>query len=42
MSRGSDLEAQGFRQEEIWEFPKLGIPSFGLLIIRILLFRVLY
>ena len=26
----------------IWEFLKLGVPSFGVLIIRILLFRVLY
>ena len=25
-----------------WEFPKLGVPYFGVLIIRILLFRVLY
>ena len=26
----------------IWEFPKLGVPYFGVLIIRIVLFRVLY
>ena len=26
----------------IFEFPKLGVPYFGVLIIRILLFRVLY
>ena len=26
----------------MWEFPKLGVPYFGDLIIRILLFRVLY
>ena len=26
----------------IWEFPKLGVPYFGVLMIRILLFRVLY
>ena len=26
----------------IWEFPKLEVPYFGVLIIRILLFRVLY
>ena len=26
----------------IWEFPKMGVPYFGVLIIRILLFRVLY
>ena len=26
----------------IWEFPKIGVPYFGDLIIRILLFRVLY
>ena len=26
----------------IWEFPKLGVPYFGVLIIRILLIRVLY
>ena len=25
-----------------WDFPKIGIPYFGVLIIRILLFRVLY
>ena len=25
-----------------WEFPKIGVPYFGVLIIRILLFRVLY
>ena len=24
----------------IWEFPKIGVPYFGVLIIRILLFRV--
>ena len=26
----------------IWDFRKLGVPYFGVLIIRILLFRVLY
>ena len=26
----------------IWEFPKIGVPYFGALIIRILLFRALY
>ena len=26
----------------IWEFPKIGVPYFGVLIIRILLLRVLY
>ena len=26
----------------IWEFPKIGVPYFGVLIIRILLCRVLY
>ena len=26
----------------IWEFPKIGVPCFGVLIIKILLFRVLY
>ena len=26
----------------IWEFPKIGVPYLGVLIIRILLFRVLY
>ena len=26
----------------IWDFPKIGVPYFGVLIIRILLFRVLY
>ena len=25
-----------------WEFPKIGVPYLGVLIIRILLFRVLY
>ena len=25
-----------------WEFPKIGVPYFGVLIARILLFRVLY
>ena len=26
----------------MWEFPKIGVPYFGVLIIRILLFRVLH
>ena len=26
--------------EPTWEFPKIGVPYFGVLIIRILLFRV--
>ena len=26
----------------IWEFPKIRVPYFGVLIIRVLLFRVLY
>ena len=26
----------------IWEFPKIGVPYLGVLIIRVLLFRVLY
>ena len=26
----------------IWEFPKIRVPDFGVLIIRTLLFRVLY
>ena len=26
----------------IWEFPKIGVPHLGLLIMRVLLFRVLY
>ena len=26
----------------IWEFPKIGVPYFGVLLIRILLFRALY
>ena len=25
-----------------WEFPKIGVPYLGVLIVRILLFRVLY
>ena len=29
-------------QKSKWEFPKIGVPHFGVLIIRILLFRVLY
>ena len=32
----------GFLASSLWEFPKLGVPHFGVLIIRILLFRVLY
>ena len=28
--------------ESIWEFPKIRVPYFGVLIIRILLFRVRY
>ena len=28
--------------KEIWEFPKIGVPPFGFLFIRILLFRVLH
>ena len=30
------------RAVSIWEFPKIRVPYFGVLIIRILLFRVLY
>ena len=30
------------RPDPRWEFPKIGVPYFGVLIIRILLFRVLY
>ena len=26
----------------MWDFPKLGVPYFGVLIIRVLLLRVLY
>ena len=29
-------------QTSIWEFPKIRVPYFGVLIIRILSFRVLY
>ena len=33
----------GLKGVPIWEFPKIrGVPDFGVLIIRILLFRVLY
>ena len=32
----------GDQVRAIWEFPKIGVPYFGVLIIRILLFRVLY
>ena len=28
--------------EGVWDFPKIRVPYFGVLIIRILLFRVLY
>ena len=27
---------------DIWDFPKIRVPYFGVLIVRILLFRVLY
>ena len=33
--------AQAIRSMFMWEFPKLGVPYFGILTIRILLFRVL-
>ena len=39
MEKGLGL---GFLQISLWEFPKLGVPYFGVLIIRILLFVVLY
>ena len=37
--RGVGIERAG---SAIWEFPKIRVPYFGVLIIRILLFRVLY
>ena len=48
---GSTIQGFGFattsvvattRSAEIWEFPKIGDPYFGVLIIGILSFRVLY
>ena len=37
------LKALGLQfPKQTWEFPKIGAPYFGVLIIRILLFRVLY
>ena len=36
------LRAVGILKAWIWEFPQIGVPYFGDLIIRILLFRVLY
>ena len=52
--RGSGFQVQGRSlqleiaaaktalRKPMWEFPKIGVPYFGVLIIRILLFRVLY
>ena len=34
-------ETPGSQHHNMWEFPKIGVPYFGALIIRILLFRVL-
>ena len=31
-----------FSQSNLWEFAKIGVPYFGVIIIRILPFRVLY
>ena len=31
-----------YAHKKKWEFPKIGVPYFGVLLIRILLFRVLY
>ena len=40
LSKGKSLVSRP--QSSMWEFPKMGVPYFGVLIIRILLFRVLY
>ena len=40
---GLMIYSLGFQlYDDIWEFPKIGVPYFGVLVIRILLFRVLY
>ena len=39
---GFTVQGLGFRLLVIWEFPKIRVPYFGVLIIGILLFRVLY
>ena len=39
---GVGLEGCRSFNEDIWEFPKIGVPYLGVPIIRILLFRVLY
>ena len=35
-------EVKNAPESFMWEFPKMGVPYLGVLIIRILLFRVLY
>ena len=35
-------QTQADKTDMIWEFPKIGIPYIGVIIIRILPFRVLY
>ena len=48
LSLGVDLQTQRIEPAtpvftvSMWEFPKIGVPDFEVLIIRILLFRVLY
>ena len=41
---GFAIQDLGFRLRDprIWDFPKIRVPYFGVLIIKILLFRVLY
>ena len=41
-SAGSRRVLESFRANPKWEFPKNGVPYLGVLIIKILLFRVLY
>ena len=39
---GDGRTGEGLGLWGMWEFPKIGVPYFGVLIISILLFRVLY
>ena len=36
------LKVPGLNSQPIWDFPKIRVPYFGVLILRILLFRVLF
>ena len=46
LGSAADVQASSLGMGEdaaaLWEFPKTGVPYFGVLIIRLLLFRVLY